>query len=269
MKTTKSLVIVVATLGVALGSMGCGSESPFAASSVNGSSIVLQGTVLDMVPALAGGVSASSSSASDTVTVTVVEDDRITATVGEDGTFVLRGLPAGEFTLRFSDASGPLGELTFGGVLPNQELIVSVDLSTGDVVLVEEQRNGIGHAGLEIQGFIDQVLALDPAGDSVFLISGYQVVVRPGVTAIRAGNTAVSVEELEVGQQVHVKATWLEPDGSSADQQVLAYEIKLQDGVDDGEKITICHKGKNTITVGASAWPAHLAHGDTLGPCGS
>jgi len=33
------------------------------------------------------------------------------------------------------------------------------------------------------------------------------------------------------------------------------------------ENVTICHKDKNTIAVGAAAVPAHLAHGDTLGPC--
>lgn len=33
------------------------------------------------------------------------------------------------------------------------------------------------------------------------------------------------------------------------------------------KKVTLCHKGKNTITVGAAAVPAHLAHGDTLGEC--
>ncbi|MGZ4020066.1 MAG: Kazal-type serine protease inhibitor domain-containing protein, partial [Flavisolibacter sp.] len=32
------------------------------------------------------------------------------------------------------------------------------------------------------------------------------------------------------------------------------------------KKVTICHKG-HTITVGAPAVAAHLAHGDTLGPC--
>lgn len=31
-------------------------------------------------------------------------------------------------------------------------------------------------------------------------------------------------------------------------------------------RVTICHKGK-TISVDQSAVPAHLAHGDTLGPC--
>ena len=36
-----------------------------------------------------------------------------------------------------------------------------------------------------------------------------------------------------------------------------------------GAKVTICHKGKNTITVGKAAVPAHLRHGDTVGPCTS
>ncbi len=36
-----------------------------------------------------------------------------------------------------------------------------------------------------------------------------------------------------------------------------------------GKKVTICHKGKKTITVSKSAWPAHKRHGDTLGSCQS
>ncbi len=32
-------------------------------------------------------------------------------------------------------------------------------------------------------------------------------------------------------------------------------------------QITICHKGKNTITISESALPHHLDHGDTPGPC--
>jgi hypothetical protein len=40
--------------------------------------------------------------------------------------------------------------------------------------------------------------------------------------------------------------------------------ITVQD-VED--KVTLCHKGKNTITVGAAAVLAHLRHADTLGPC--
>ena len=32
-------------------------------------------------------------------------------------------------------------------------------------------------------------------------------------------------------------------------------------------KVTLCHKGKKTITVGKPAERAHLRHGDTLGAC--
>lgn len=34
-----------------------------------------------------------------------------------------------------------------------------------------------------------------------------------------------------------------------------------------GEKVTICHKGKNTIKISTRAWPAHKRHGDTVGTC--
>jgi hypothetical protein len=45
------------------------------------------------------------------------------------------------------------------------------------------------------------------------------------------------------------------------------------DGDDNRGKVAVCHKphGKNphTIVISWSAWPAHQAHGDTLGPCGN
>ncbi len=287
MKLIKRLAVVSAVFGAAVGLVGCGSESPFAATSVNGSNIVLRGTVLNLVPALAVGFSASSTSAvgfsasststDGVITVTVDGYPEITTEVDSEGEFILRGLPEGSFTLVFTDANGvdlqPL--LTFEGVKPNQELIVSVELmDDGTVVLVEEQRNGIGHAGLEIQGSIDQVPdGPDLNGDYLFMIAGYQVVVRLGVTAIREDNTHLEWNDLAAGDQVHVTALWLElePGVHPADQQVLAYQIKLQDGDADadadGEKVNICHKGKNTLSVGAGALAAHLAHGDTMGGC--
>jgi len=39
------------------------------------------------------------------------------------------------------------------------------------------------------------------------------------------------------------------------------------DGSGGQEKITLCHTGKSTLTVGASAQAAHLRHGDGLGAC--
>ena len=139
-------------------------------------------------------------------------------------------------------------------------------------MLIEERRNGIGHGDLEIEGLVDQVLTVSLNGDSTFVIDGYTVVARPGETAIREGNRSRTVEQVTVGRRVHVKGVWLAPSGSSGStQQVLAHEIKLQgpeeNEDEDGQKITICHKKKNTLSISASAWPAHQAHGDTMGAC--
>jgi hypothetical protein len=43
-------------------------------------------------------------------------------------------------------------------------------------------------------------------------------------------------------------------------------------GNDDGDqaggnRVTICHKGRNTLTISESGLNGHLGHGDTLGPC--
>jgi hypothetical protein len=98
------------------------------------------------------------------------------------------------------------------------------------------------------------------------------VIARPGVTAIREGNTRKTVNDVTVGKQVHVKGTTVP---QSTD--VLAYEIKLQNpttGAGTAEtQMTICHyppgnpAKPKTLTVGSSAWPAHQAHGDTEGAC--
>jgi hypothetical protein len=188
--------------------------------------IVLRGTV---VGTSAVGVSALSVGAarSTPITVTVQENPAITTTVGADGTFTLRGLPEGGFHLVFSSNGTPLGTLFFTEVQPNQEITVTVQVTGSTVTLLEDQRNGIGHGDIEIEGQVTAVLVLNPAGDSRFTIAGKTVVARPGQTAIREGNTARTVADVTVGHQVHVKGVWLPADASG--QAVLAQEIILQD----------------------------------------
>ena len=60
-------------------------------------------------------------------------------------------------------------------------------VSGGTVTVVEQRRNGIGHGDLEIEGRVDSVMTLNPAGESRFVIDGHTVVARPGETAIREG----------------------------------------------------------------------------------
>ena len=213
--------------------------------------------------------------AGEPIEVAVVELPGSRVAVGADGSFTLRGLPAAGFTLVFTQAGATIGTLAFGRVAANKQITITVEVVGGEVVLVDEDRRGIGHAGIELEGLVENVLALDPAGDSRFMIAGRVVIARPAVTAIREGTTPKTVADVTAGRRVHVKGTAIE-----GNTDVLAYEIKLQGPATPTpgtpvaeEKVTICHippgnpSKKQTLSIGASAWPAHQGHGDTQGPC--
>jgi hypothetical protein len=180
----------------------------------------------------AGGAAAYSgtggTAGSDPIVVTV-QGTSITTTVADDGSFTLRGLPTGSFTLVFTQGTTTLGSLTFGEVKPNQEITVTIEVTPSGVTVLEERRTGIGHGDIEIEGQVTAVLLLNPAGDSRFVIDGKTVVARPGQTAIREGDTAKTVNDVTVGRQVHVKGTFMDPEPGVT--PVLASEIKLQDVV--------------------------------------
>jgi len=209
--------------------------------------VVLRGTVVGDGTFSASSAGRAASPAA-TVTVTVQENPAIATTVGADGTFSLRGLPPGGFTLVFTSGGARLGVVTFAEVMPNQEITVTVRVEGGTVVVVEERRNGIGHGDLEIEGRVESVVALNPSGDSVFVIDGRQVVARPGETAIREGNRARAVADVTVGRQVHVKGTFM-PSTDRGSQRVLAQEIKLQGGETTGGS----GPGPSACAAGANA----------------
>lgn len=63
--------------------------------------------------------------------------------------------------------------------------------------------------------------------------------------------------------------------GTESDSSALSAEsMDLLGAADGSGKVTLCHvppgnpANAHTITVGAPAVKAHLAHGDVLGPCG-
>jgi len=251
---------VLAVLAAATGLLtACGGGGPAAPSASEG--VLVEGTVLGGAAAALLHASAGATAGAEAVTVTCVQNSTITATIGADGRFTLRGLPAGGFTLVFRQGAVELGRLTFDEVKPNQEITITVALSDSSVTLVEQKRNGIGHGDLEIEGLVQQVLcgvaalpACPTAGDSRFLIDGHTVVARPGQTAIREGNSARTVDDVTVGRRVHVKGTWLPAEGTT--QPVLASEIKLQD--DDGSALSCAAgvkaevEGKITLKGAAS-----------------
>jgi hypothetical protein len=227
------LVILAASVAAACGGNPAGPSG-------GSEGVVVRGSVQGAGTLRAASFGAASAAGAATVTVTVAENPTLKTTVGLDGSFTLRGLPEGGFTLVFSNGAAELGRLSFSEVRPNQELTVSVQVSDSGVVLLEEQRNGIGHGDVEIEGTVSQVVALVVAGDSTFVINGKTVIARPGATAVREGNRSRNIEDITEGRRVHVKGVWIAPTTTGTpgtSQPVLASEIKLQgdEGQDDGD----------------------------------
>jgi hypothetical protein len=269
MKSLQSAFAILFAACSVLFLAGCGSSGSSGSSSAPAKTAVVIGKV-DV--AVKTGVAIATFAASDPIEVHVQSDPDIKATVGADGSFTLRGLPEGSFTLVFTQGGAVVGTLTFGEVAANQQLTINVQLVNGEIVLTGEARTGIGDAGVEIEGLVQNVIVLTPSADSTFVIAGRTVIARPGVTAIREGMTRKTVADVTIGKQVHVNGAKVV---NSTD--VLAYQIILQNpttgGTTGDQQITICHippgnpSRAQTITIGASAWPAHEAHGDRMGAC--
>ncbi len=222
MKLNSKFALAAVLVAVAVVVAACGG-SP-AGPSQDG--VTLQGNV---VAGSFGANSLKAGRSAAVLTVQVVENPAINATV-VDGRFTLRGLPEGGFTLRFLLDGSEIGQIAFAEVKPNQAITITVAINGNQVSVVEERRNGIGHGDLEIEGRVEQILVVNPAGDSKFVIDGKTVIARPGTTSIREGNRARVPAEVDLGRQVHVKGVW-QTAVPPAPQEVLAWEIKLQDGV--------------------------------------
>ena len=72
--------------------------------------------------------------------------------------------------------------------------------------------------------------------------------------------------------------TELKEENSDLAMRIIELESIVENGVptdddnkddneDDNEKVTVCHKGKNTISISENALSAHLKHGDSVGEC--
>jgi hypothetical protein len=81
-----------------------------------------------------------------------------------------------------------------------------------------------------------------------------------------------SGETVSAGQVV-LAVVCVSEDGQLVIVQIVVLNIDMDDGGSsvNGEKVLVCHKpdkkGGHTLSIPSPAVPAHLGHGDTLGPC--
>lgn len=281
----RGMLTVLVTLTLMLVGAACdfSPSSPFEGFENGGEGATLNGRVQGGGVAFAPG---SRQSATGFAAQSALASEELTATkvliyvdgvevgsveIKDDGSFTIRGLPDA-FTLQFVNDNGDmLGSEDFTGVKPNQEIDIVVAMVGGELRVVEQKRTGIDHeggAGIELEGTAENVTWEPDRVTGSLRVDGYRVITRFGETSIRKGQRSLDLSDVR-GKQVHVRGVFEGDD-------VFAYEIKLQEEEEDDEgeeKVTLCHippgnpDKAHTITVGASAVPAHLAHGDYLGAC--
>src|SRR5512143_861973 len=103
----RNLLAWVAAAAAAL-TLSCGGGGP---SSPSGTGVEVQGVVLSGATAVIASSGSHPAAKPQKVTVTV-EGTTITAEVAADGTFVLKGIPGGDFTLVFMVDGAKIGGLS-------------------------------------------------------------------------------------------------------------------------------------------------------------
>ena len=141
----------------------------------------------------------------------------------------------------------------------------------------------------ETRGFIEiqesQVLFTPLAGFVGNTTFSY--VASDGEKTSNSANVTISVIEVEeqneslfeqIFEQIQLifdkvtvledEITQLKEENALLEERISALEALHNDETSGhNEKVTICHKGKNTITISENALTAHLNHGDTRGKC--
>jgi hypothetical protein len=121
--------VAAATAAVTLSCGGGGPSSP------SGTGVEVQGVVLSGATAVVASSGSHPAAKAQKVTVTV-EGTTITAEVAADGTFVLKGVPSGKFTLVFMVDGEKIGEFSIEAP-DGSEVKVTVKVEASHVVLLD------------------------------------------------------------------------------------------------------------------------------------
>jgi hypothetical protein len=177
------------------------------------------------------------------------------------------------FQLNVTDETEIQGEVTVGMIV-RAEILLLED-GTWEVLSIAPLGESIEASGCVTA--IATVLSVD--GDEIQFL-GWPMTVTLVDDEQTENNEGNDNEENEgqtevtfIAGQVVMAVVCISDDGQLIIVQIIVLEE--DDGDDNGdtvggEKVLICHrrsKNPHTLSVAPAAVPAHLAHGDTLGPC--
>jgi len=207
-----TVVIAAASLAACGGSNpSTAGLSPTAPTSPSTPAAVTGATITGSVQGLAGS---SAVGARDVITVTVA-GTTITATIDGQGTFVLKGVPAGTVTLTFT---GTPATVTLQNVGNSGQIKIMVVVS-GSTATVETDQRVAADGSAELEG---RISSLNATAGTFYVGS---TVVTGGSAPMRHGETTVLFSELQVGDRVHVTGM---STGTDAEPAMTASLIVVQ-----------------------------------------
>ena len=149
-------------------------------------------------------------------------------------------------------------------------LVVDVDVVDTDGVLFAteiEFDSAQNDAGDEAD--VDEDISLQGTILTVNDDGSFDLETADGIQTILTDDNTIIDDGLELSALVDFE---VDIDAIETDAGLLATEIEFEDETEEEDdtkpdKVTLCHKNRNTITISENAVDAHLTHGDELGSC--
>jgi len=233
--------MAVAAAAVAV---ACGSDSP---SSPSAGGVVVQGVVLGADAAVSASTGVPVAAAKNQKITVKVEGQSITAEVSANGTFELKGIPSGTFTLVFLADGVEIGTVV---VTAGEGSEVKIVVQVKDSVLVlveikvEAPESGPGSpsqsaclvnggkvgAGIELEGNVasgdDKAFKMSAAGGTDLVDVTAATASFRCIGSAKAATEAECRASVKSGAKLHVKGTLMTCSATKAD--VTAAEVKVQ-----------------------------------------
>ena len=229
---------------------GCGSDGP-SSPSAGGTGVDVQGLLLGEGASFVASSGGSPSSAKAQKVIVTVQGTTITAEVSANGTFELKGIPSGTFTLIFTIDGKTVGQITVTAE-DGAEVKIVVKFENGALVLVELEiespepatnpspaacfiSGGRVNEGIELEGVVakggtperfDMTLNGE-RGTGVVHVTTDQATIYRCIGGAKVDSDDACRALIAPGwAKVHVRGTLRGCDGASA--SVTAAEVKIQ-----------------------------------------
>jgi hypothetical protein len=179
-------------------------------------------------------------------------------------------------TLLINEVDVQVGSTVYFQAEPGGEMTVAVVEGSARVEALGQAQKAF--AGSQISVPIDENLmpSAPPSPPQPYELARMQVLPLRLLERAITVHTPLTPDEIAANTRVFVKE---ERGQHQQHEESEDEDIDEAGGEDDDgaqppaeetappEKVVICHMGKETISISPSAWPAHDAHGDTIGPC--